>query len=95
MNQPLFKPTSITPPAVYASHNRTMACIVPQTFTPHYKNQEVVNPRPEGNHCKPSNYLNFPTHVDRSYIFPTQFQQSEQGRQLKLDNFARKVSLHE
>jgi len=39
MNQPVFKQTSYTPPAVYQPVGVSYHQFVPQSFTPMYKNQ--------------------------------------------------------
>lgn len=95
MNQPLFKQTSYTPPAVYQPVGVTFHPSIPQSFTPMYKNQQIVDPRPQMVQNKPSNYLNFRAQQTQSYIFPTQNAQGDPNRTLKLESFARKVSFQE
>jgi hypothetical protein len=95
MNQPLFKPTSYTPPAVYQQTGVSFHPNIPQTFTPMYKNQEIVDPRPQMVQNRPANYLNCRPQQAQSYIFPNQNRQGDQNRTLKLESFARKVSHQE
>ena len=95
MNQPVFKQTSYTPPAVYQPVGVSYHQFVPQSFTPMYKNQEIVDPRPHFLQNRPSNYLNNRGQHAQSYIFSNQNLQVDQNRTLKLDSFARKVSCQE
>lgn len=84
MNQPIFKHTSSTPPAVFQSTGIGYRPIIPQTYTPHDKNQEMMNCRPEIIHNKTANHLNFRPQQAKSTIFSNQNNQQDQNRTLKL-----------
>lgn len=95
MNQPLFKPTSTTPPAVFPQSGFPYRPYVAQTFTPHDRPQQFLTVRDQPQQNKTTNSFNFRPNQAQSTIFTQPQQPIDSNRTLKLDSYARKVSFLE
>lgn len=95
MNQPLFKPTSTTPPAVFPQSGVSYRPYVAQTFTPHDRPQQFLTVRGEPQQSRTGNTINFRPNQAQSTIFMQPQQPLDSNRTLKLDSYARKVSFQE
>jgi len=95
MYQPVFKPTSITPPAANRPGYSYQPPFIAPTFTPQHPNHQILTPPQHFHTNRPPSYQPSRNPQTQSYIFPTQSRPVDQNRPLLLDSFARKASFQE